>query len=241
MRSTFRLLAKVKAGRYLEPNTPTGLTGLFTHPSPRPHLIVLYNQTLAKLKQFPESSVYRQSAEALTKHRLKIISETKPAGYEEWLAKVKKVVEKDAASYEHLKQPDGSYAPKYRLADYRVEWDGEKKVRLAEGPQTSAELAKKAERFVEAENSSVDVGKEQLEVEPPLDADQISEIESKIGAGLIEEVIQVAEGELELVDEMLKSKVWEPLEEKAPEGQWSYFERGTHTATPGGAPGPKTQ
>ena len=172
MRSTFRLLAKVKAGRYLEPNTPTGLTGLFTHPSPRPHLIVLYNQTLAKLKQFPESSVYRQSAEALTKHRLKIISETKPAGYEEWLAKVKKVVEKDAASYEHLKQPDGSYAPKYRLADYRVEWDGEKKVRLAEGPQTSAELAKKAERFVEAENSSVDVGKEQLEVEPPLDADQ---------------------------------------------------------------------
>lgn len=28
-------------------------------------------------------------------------------------------------------------------------------------------------------------------------------IESKIGAGLIEEVIQVAEGELQLVDEML--------------------------------------
>ena len=36
---------------------------------------------------------------------------------------------------------------------------------------------------------------------------RISEIENQIGAGLIEEVIQVAQGELQLVDEMLKSKV----------------------------------
>lgn len=36
---------------------------------------------------------------------------------------------------------------------------------------------------------------------------RISEIENKIGGGLIEEVIQVAEGELRLVDEMVKSKV----------------------------------
>jgi NADH dehydrogenase (ubiquinone) 1 alpha subcomplex subunit 5 len=38
-------------------------------------------------------------------------------------------------------------------------------------------------------------------------ANRISEIEHKIGAGLIEEVIQVAEGELKLVDEMAKSEV----------------------------------
>ena len=36
---------------------------------------------------------------------------------------------------------------------------------------------------------------------------RISEIEEKIGAGLIEEVIQVAEGELRLVDTMLQNKV----------------------------------
>jgi NADH dehydrogenase (ubiquinone) 1 alpha subcomplex subunit 5 len=36
---------------------------------------------------------------------------------------------------------------------------------------------------------------------------RISELETKIGAGLIEEVIQVAEGELELVDTMVQAKV----------------------------------
>ena len=36
---------------------------------------------------------------------------------------------------------------------------------------------------------------------------RISDLESKLGAGLIEEVIQVAEGEHKLVDDMIKSKV----------------------------------
>lgn len=35
---------------------------------------------------------------------------------------------------------------------------------------------------------------------------RIEELENKIGAGLIEEVIQVAEGELKLVDTMVQSK-----------------------------------
>jgi len=35
---------------------------------------------------------------------------------------------------------------------------------------------------------------------------RVSEIEKQIGAGLIEEVIQVAEGELKLVDHMYKSE-----------------------------------
>ena len=38
-------------------------------------------------------------------------------------------------------------------------------------------------------------------------SNRISEIEHKIGAGLIEEVISVAEGELKLVGEMAKSEV----------------------------------
>ena len=37
---------------------------------------------------------------------------------------------------------------------------------------------------------------------------RIAEIENRIGAGLIEEVIQVAEGELKLVDVLAKSKVY---------------------------------
>jgi len=36
---------------------------------------------------------------------------------------------------------------------------------------------------------------------------RIEEIENKIGAGLIEEILQVAEGELILVSEMAESKV----------------------------------
>lgn len=35
---------------------------------------------------------------------------------------------------------------------------------------------------------------------------RIDEIETKLGAGLIEEVVQVAEGELVLVEEMLASR-----------------------------------
>jgi len=37
---------------------------------------------------------------------------------------------------------------------------------------------------------------------------RISDLETKIGAGLIEEVIQVAEGELKLVNTMVRAKVY---------------------------------
>ena len=36
---------------------------------------------------------------------------------------------------------------------------------------------------------------------------RVSELENQIGGGLIEEVIQVAEGELKLLDTMIESKV----------------------------------
>ncbi|KAK6204543.1 uncharacterized protein RJT21DRAFT_9313 [Scheffersomyces amazonensis] len=55
---------------------PTGLTGLYQHPNPRPALISLYKHTLTVLEtKFPKESVYRQSVEALTKNRLKIVEE----------------------------------------------------------------------------------------------------------------------------------------------------------------------
>lgn len=53
---------------------PTGLTGLYQHPNPRPALISLYNHTLKVLNQkFPQQSVYRQSVEALTRNRLNVV------------------------------------------------------------------------------------------------------------------------------------------------------------------------
>ncbi|KAI5966875.1 uncharacterized protein KGF55_000284 [Candida pseudojiufengensis] len=62
----------VRAGEGL----PTGLTGLYKHPNPRPSLVALYNEQLKVLNdKFPKSSVYRQSVENLTKNRLKIVEE----------------------------------------------------------------------------------------------------------------------------------------------------------------------
>lgn len=83
---------------------------------------------------------------------------------------------------------------------------------------------------------------------------RLSDAENQIGGGLIEEVIEVAEGELRLVKSMAESEVyvtrllltsreccaltlvktdiqrrWEELEEKPPQGQWDYFARDQHT------------
>ena len=92
MRSTTRLLAVVKSERFLTPGNPTGLTGLLTHPAPRSQLISLYSSTLDKLSKLPEYSVYRQSAEAITKQRLSIINGFKPPGYEEWAQRAKQKI-----------------------------------------------------------------------------------------------------------------------------------------------------
>src|SRR6201999_3657532 len=111
MRATSRLSAAVRsASKYLEPNTPTGLTGLTTHPSPRPALIYTYRQTLKKLGQLPKSSVYRQSVEALTKHRLEMAESTKPEGLEQWLERVRKQIQASPKAYNQLLTEDGSLA-----------------------------------------------------------------------------------------------------------------------------------
>ena len=100
MRSTFRRLATVKPSRYLEAGNPTGLTGLLNHPAPRSTLLYLYGSTLDKLKAFPEHSIYRQSTEALTRHRMKIIESIKPEGYEEWQKRAKELVEKNPDAFQ---------------------------------------------------------------------------------------------------------------------------------------------
>lgn len=248
MRRTLRQLAAVKPARYLEPGAPTGLTGLFTHPTPRSTLLYLYSSTLDKLKEIPESSLYRQSAEALTKHRMAIVSAVEPEGYKPWAERAKKLIEEhpevfntpeggvhhDGGKHEKIVKGGLAFvqsAPEPEVDETREEWDGEENLGPElEGTRTAEE--RKGQSVLGLERPGSDAKTVTWEPEPALTAEQISEVETKIGAGLIEEVIQVAEGELKLVDVMVKAKVWEDLEEKPVEGQWTYFARGTGTPVP---------
>lgn len=51
----------------------TGVTGLAVHPDPLPELAKTYEATLAQLQTLPPTSAYRQSVEALTQRKLKIV------------------------------------------------------------------------------------------------------------------------------------------------------------------------
>ena len=183
MRAALRLLANVKPGRFLEANNPTGLTGLFTHPSPRSTLIALYTETLDRLGTFPEHSAYRQSAEAITRHRLKIVDSVKPEGYKEW---VKLTLEKLKAHPELFQgrastdigtsMSNGSITLLTNVVpetdDREIEWDGERVVATPEGVRTKDEKANL--RFSGLGKRSLGVGSENVswEPEPPLEATQ---------------------------------------------------------------------
>ena len=182
MRATSRLLATVKsATKYLEAHTPTGLTGLSTHPSPRPALIYTYRQTLKKLNQLPKSSVYRQSAEAVTKHRLEVVESVKPEGYEQWMERVRKQIEASPKAYGQLMNEDGSLASEKPNIEHIDNWDG----RIGrgdahyEGPNVMAEAEHKTRaieeeiRFRDQEDKDGQLPTvEDLEVEPPLTREQ---------------------------------------------------------------------
>lgn len=233
MRNTLRLLAAVKPGRYLEAGDPTGLTGLFNHPAPRSALLYLYGATLDKLKTFPDHSVYRQSAEALTKHRMSIIESIKPEGYDEWAKKAAEKIERHPEAF----QPGGNYVHSsaggqdfVTVEDKTFE---DQEWAALEGPRSPEEKA--AEIALLKKGRRQDYSKVvNWEPEPPLEASQyvirlqllnmicilqfadvlvyrISDAENQIGGGLIEEVIQVAEGELKLVETMAESEVYVPL------------------------------
>jgi len=181
MRRTTRLLASVKTSRFLEPGAPTGLTGLFTHPAPRPTLIYLYSSTLEKLKAFPASSLYRQSTEALTNHRLKIIQAAIPEGLEEWKARAKSRIEA------HPEVFDPSH-PKYtgdlhkaitknginfietrRDGRTRADFASDDETPTLEGSRTAAERAVQEEMFDER---PIEIQRIEWEPEPSLTADQ---------------------------------------------------------------------
>lgn len=182
MRSTLRLLANVKP-RYLEPFAPTGLTGVHTHPSPRPTLIYLYSSTLEKLKAFPESSAYRQSVEALSRHRLQIVESQKPPGFDAWLERVRKTVAEEPERFAKLKQAEGSFA--FVGIEQRdgsditsgEEWNGEAPSASTEGPvrtpEEEAELEKiLADESVPPSDAEIHNHTMKWENEPSLEAEQ---------------------------------------------------------------------
>ena len=171
MRASIRLLAAVKPGRYLEPGNPTGLTGLFNHPAPRSTLLYLYGSTLDKLEAFPEYSVYKQSAEALTQHRKAIVQSIKPEGYEEWTKRAAELVKQ----HPELFQPGGS---RYASAGGQTfvnrneqEEKEEPEFTLAVGPRTQKEEEAETRMILKGrkEDPSEAV---QWEPEPSLDASQ---------------------------------------------------------------------
>jgi NADH dehydrogenase (ubiquinone) 1 alpha subcomplex subunit 5 len=51
----------------------TGIYGLKVHSDPLPELIKTYESTLTALSAVPQTSIYRQSAEALTRNKLNIV------------------------------------------------------------------------------------------------------------------------------------------------------------------------
>lgn len=83
MRSALRLLSQVaheaaSASPYTSgrrgSKITTGIHGLPIHPSPAPALIQVYSATLDSLaSKIPSGVVYRQSAEAITNHRLAVV------------------------------------------------------------------------------------------------------------------------------------------------------------------------
>lgn len=230
MRAAARLLASVRSGKFLEAGAPTGLTGLVTHPSPRSTLLYHYNATLDKLKQIPESSVYRQSTEALTRHRLKIIEEATPAGWDEWQERIQMQISEDPEAFQFVQTSGGTniIAPKDQDIDTRLkdaEWDGEIMGNFPEGIRSAAQRRPHIQKMKGDKNYKPErtFTKVNLEPEPQYTAEayvcpsaamafahnkiRIAELESRIGGGLIEEVVQVAEGEHQLVDHMIEAKV----------------------------------
>jgi NADH dehydrogenase (ubiquinone) 1 alpha subcomplex subunit 5 len=238
MRASLRLLAP-----RLPPFSPTGITGVLTHPHPRPTLIALYNQTLFVLSQLPAHSVYRQSAENLTKHRLAAVKVVKPDGFESFQTLLQErglsandPEIHDVARYMRnvLRQPMQSNHQGYidfaqqELRNWEEFGASEGGDEGAEASSVDALMAAEIETVGIDDSEHGDSVEEDPSVpllEPQLTVAQIEEIEEAIGEGLIEEVIEEGWGEYRCAKEMGKTKVWESLEVVPEPGQWVGFER----------------
>ncbi|KAH0604484.1 uncharacterized protein H6S33_006861 [Morchella sextelata] len=235
MHPTLRLLTA-----RLPPFSPTGLTGLLTHPNPRPTLIALYNHTLTLLSRLPAHSVYRKSVENLTRHRLAIISSVQPEGLEDYqqeIAALKQQHKIGTASTTAdeldivVKQARvllEEFASEHLRTDKNIrEYHAAENRRWTYPRGTGAPPPKHGETAQPMETAVVGGGGDTpyLPVEPPLSAEQVAEVEAQFGGGLIEEVVDQGWAELKLVSTMEEARVWEELEVVPEEGQWVGFER----------------
>ncbi|GAA5922701.1 complex I NDUFA5 subunit family protein [Sporobolomyces koalae] len=65
---------------------------------------------------------------------------------------------------------------------------------------------------------------------------EIEAVEARLASGLIEEVIEQAQGEFALAGKMVEWKAWEELEAPAAPGQWVQFKQTPSTTTPDDLP-----
>ncbi|KAA8893426.1 ETC complex I subunit conserved region-domain-containing protein [Sphaerosporella brunnea] len=223
MRPSTRLLTA-----RLPPFTPTGITGVLTHPHPRPTLIALYKHTLQLLQELPAHSVYRQSTENLTKARLNTVESIKPPGFEAYAA-----ARKQAGEPEHPELRDVAKFMCAILANLEASTSHEGNKLYARnemkrwGPILRAAAAGASSPAPAQESQLAEMAKaeEVPELEPQLTAEQVETIEEGVGEGLIEEIIDEGWAELECAKAMLEDRVWEPLAEVPEEGQWVAYER----------------
>jgi NADH dehydrogenase (ubiquinone) 1 alpha subcomplex subunit 5 len=178
MRPALRLFAAVRGT--VEPGAPTGLTGLLTHPAPRSTLMYLYSTTLSKLQHIPESSVYRQSVEALTKKRLAIVESQTAPGHYAWLDTIRYRIDEFQRAQKAAGLESGVENLKYagnefflaslgeeQVDEREVEWDGESITEpTLEGPRTVEELAKQEAKLNAIQETEADKYKFRLKLEP---------------------------------------------------------------------------
>ncbi len=90
----------------------TGVTGLKVHPNPLPVLAETYRQTLEVLASIPSTSVYKQSAEALTLHKTKVLEAAKGD-----IASVEKGLDEG-----QIEESLNIASDELRLASQMIEW-----------------------------------------------------------------------------------------------------------------------
>ncbi|WFD34775.1 hypothetical protein MCUN1_001619 [Malassezia cuniculi] len=119
----FLATAARTAAQDMRNKTTTGLAGVPVHPNPLPELESTYTQTLRVLEHLPATSVYRQSAAAVTEQRLSIVREalSKPfatvAASEKAIEKVESEI--DSGIIEELVQ---QATDEFHLAAKMIDW-----------------------------------------------------------------------------------------------------------------------
>ena len=146
---------------------------------------------------------------------MSIIEDAKPAGLEEWQQRVGELVEKHPDALRKVKvlngegynvvfmeqKPDQSW----RTEDDFLNSPYKQKANL-EGPRDEEDVAGRGPELAR-DRVAEEASRVHIESEPSLSVEQVQDVEKRIGAGLIEEVIEVAEGEKRCVEVMWEGKV----------------------------------